>query len=161
MKWSQLAVILSSGINNIDVYEIYIYIHIYDVCNMYVYIYIYAVYSIQYTIYLYIVIYIYIYTYIETWISLSVQVAQKFRPLSGWFEAKGMDPKSVVRKWYPSKNSHIDSHIQPMKKETHLPKQLGMDYVSLRSVSELQFWSVAQGVFYLVCCIFEPSAFLT
>ena len=51
-----------------------------------------------------------------------------------------MDPKSVVRKWYASENSHIDSHIQPMKKETHLPKQLGMDYVScLRSVSELQF----------------------
>lgn len=36
-----------------------------------------------------------------------------------------------------------------MKKETYLPKQLGMGYVSLRIVSELQFWSVTQRVFLL------------
>ena len=50
---------------------------------------------------------------------------------------------------YLSDKSHIDSHIQPMKKETYLPKQLGMGYVSLRIVSELQFWSVTQRVFLL------------
>ena len=121
----------------------------------YVYVYIYIC-SILYTY-----TYIYIYTYIETCISLSVQVAQK-NPASKWMiRGEGYGPQICGPKAVPFKELTYRFAYPTLKKETHLPKQLGMDYVSLRSVSELQFWSVAQGVFYLVCCIFEPSTFLT